>query len=154
MNTEEWNSVIDKIWEDMGKGFVGVLATHDLSNVGARTMSIVIYDQKFYFQTDADSRKMAQLEGNGDAAIAYENYQILGKCTVVGHPMDLLNSNIFDAYKELYPKAASKYSGLRQERLVCFVPKIIEKWEYIEGRAQITIYDFEKHKSIITVLEY
>ena len=61
-NQSAWETVNNELWQDLSDGFIGVLATHGDGTVSARTMSILVYKQCFYFQTDCTSGKMQQIE--------------------------------------------------------------------------------------------
>ena len=84
------------------------LATCVENEVSARTMSAIIIEGLFYFQTDSRSLKASQLSLNANCAIAFNNYEIIGYCENLGHPMKEENKNIFKIFKEQFESAASK----------------------------------------------
>ena len=134
--------------------FLGVLATSDGKEVGARTMSIFKLNGCFFFQTDINSEKAKHLSSQKRAAIGFENYEITGRCENIGHPFDEQNKEIMDTYRNHYSSAAKKYSYLPQEFFFRFVPETIKIWEYVDNEAQQTIVDFVNQTYICNKLGY
>ena len=130
------------------------LATCARNEVSARTMSAIIIDGLFYFQTYSRSLKVLQLSLNANCAIAFNNYEITGHCENLGHPMKEENKYIFKIFKEKFESAASKYSHIEQELLFCVIPKTIKIWEYTDNGAQIVICDIKNKKISIEKLGY
>ena len=130
------------------------LATCVENEVSARTMSAIIIEGLFYFQTDSRSLKASQLSLNANCAIAFNNYEIIGYCENLGHPMKEENKNIFKIFKEQFESAASKYSHIEQEILFCVIPKTIKIWEYTDNGAQIVLCDIKNKKFSIEKLGY
>lgn len=83
-----------------------VLSTAINSHVTSRMMSIIIIDEKFYFQTDVTLRKYEQLKKNPQVALCINNIQIEGKCEEIGHPLS--NDLFCELYKTYY---SGSYEG-------------------------------------------
>lgn len=131
----------ESLLNSLPESFLGVLATSDGNEVGARTMSIIKFGDKFYFQTDRFSVKASHIDRHNQAAIAFDNYEIMGRCECLGHPLNKGNSSIMRVYKNQFQIAAAKYSHLEQEAFYVFIPEKIKKWEYIYNEATQTIAD-------------
>ena len=150
----DFEQMKNKIFEGIGSSFFGTLATHDEDSVSARTMSIIVVNDHFYFQTDKNSNKFRQININGMCAIAYEKYQIMGKCKILEHPFLEKNKTIYEAFKNAFPSAAKKYSGLEQETLIEVTPMVIKIWEYDTEGAHIDEIDFACKSYICRELGY
>lgn len=142
-----WNELMDSIWERLPVSFEGVLATHDHESVTARTMSMIVYDGKIYFQTDINSEKYKQIKRKSNAAIAFNIYQFTGECKAIGQPLSVENKKIFELFQKEFPQAAKKYSGLEQEVLICFSPARIKIWKYENDGAVIETYNIENREN-------
>lgn len=143
---QEYADVVSRVFNGIGNKRLISLATGNASNITCRTMTCVIFNQKFYFQTDKNSVKAVQLSKNSRAAISFEKYQIIGVCSRLGHPFDKNNKHILALMKECFPSAVEKYSYLDQEVLYEFLPEIIKVWEYTEtGAVIVTIHITEKN---------
>jgi len=129
-----------RLLEEFGQGKPMVLSTAEDGRVSSRMMSVIRLDGQFYFQTDAEMKKYAQLKANPRAALCIGNLQIEGICKELGHPNDL---PAFSAlYREVYPGSHERYSGLENERVFRLTPTLIERWLYIEGEPYIETMDF------------
>lgn len=136
-----------RFWKEFGKSKVMVLSTSLNNFVTSRMMSIVVIDEKLFFQTDKTFRKYEQLKGNNNVALCIDNIQIEGKCEEIGHPLD--NAGFSIIYKACFSDSYSNYTALKNERLFMVTPTFIEKWLYIEGVPYIERYDLENKKYIL-----
>lgn len=134
-----------KFWKKLGESRKMVLSTSLNNNVTSRMMSMIILDEKLYFQTDKTFRKYEQLKGNPFVALCADNIQIEGRCTETGVPGD--NPDFFHAYKEHFTSSFNRYSSLENERLFVVEPTFIEQWLYIDNIPYMETFDVlnEKH---------
>lgn len=120
-----------RFWRDVGKSRKMVLSTslHDV--VTSRTMSVVVLEQKLYFQTDKTFRKYEQLKGNPSVALCIDNIQIEGQCREIGTPKE--NTEFLNAYRAHFKGSFDRYSMLEMERVFVMEPTFIERWLYIDS---------------------
>ena len=102
-------------------------------------MSIIILNEKFYFQTDRTLRKYSQLKGNCNVALCADNIQIEGICSELGHPD--VDTEFCVAYKKYFPGSYRNYTSLETERLFHGAPTFIERWVYIDEIPYIETFD-------------
>jgi hypothetical protein len=94
-------------------------------------MSFIAYDDKLYFQTGTDLRKYAEICGNNQVAVCFDNIQITGRAFIKGGTRGNTGA-IMERYKQLYEKSYLTYSRLEKEVLIEIVPDTITRWEYDE----------------------
>lgn len=135
----------EKLFGLFGGGKTMALATEKDGRVTARTMSFVVYREKFYFQTDSAMTKARQIAANPNVAICFENWQIEGTCRQTGRPSDEENRFFLERYKKLFPGACEKYSRLENERLFEVTPVKIAIWDYENGRPYMDLYDLAQN---------
>lgn len=121
---------VQKVWKSIGVHSTMTLATSLNNRVSARPMSVILYDGKFYFQTDKSYLKYKQLSENPKAALCVGNYSIEGECSFIGKPLDENNSFFIKPYKKHFYLAYKTYSHLDSEVLIEFVPSLIYSWNY------------------------
>lgn len=97
-----------------------VLSTSSEGKVSSRMMSVVLIDGRFYFQTDMNMRKYAQLKANPCAALCIDNIQIEGICREVGRPLE--NEAFRSAFEECYKGSFDLYSSMESERVLSCLP--------------------------------
>lgn len=131
---------IRELFAQLGTDRKMVLSTADGTHVTSRTMSVVIADGSFYFQTGSAMRKYRQLAANPRAALCYDNVQIEGVCTDLGSPAE--NEKLMRLYKKCYEGSYNAYSRLESERLLRFTPTYIKKWVYEGGKPFEEVFDF------------
>lgn len=128
-------------FQQLGEYGCMVLSTSLHDEVTSRMMSFIIYDGKFYFQTDKRFRKYAQLKGNSRVSLCRDNMAVEGICSEMGKPCD------FPAFCELYQKYFSasyrRYTGMEEERLFVVTPARLEKWIYEGNQPYMEILDFQ-----------
>lgn len=142
------------LFQEIGPWQLMALATHDGESVTSRTVSVVVIEEKLYFQTDRKSIKARQLLHNGNAAVSFGAYEILGKCCSLGHPLSADNSKIFGVFQQYFTSAANKYSHLEDELLFQFVPTVIKKWVYSDHGAEIHVLDIKNSTYEIVHMGY
>jgi uncharacterized pyridoxamine 5'-phosphate oxidase family protein len=118
----------DKIFKLIGEKRLVALATSSENNTTVRTMSIIVYSRKIYFQTGIDLTKYKQICENKNVALCFENIQIEGIANIIGKPIE--HKDVMEMYKECYQKSYETYSKLDKEILIEIIPKKITKWDY------------------------
>ncbi len=116
-----------------------VLSTSYHDNVSSRMMSIVLIDNKFYFQTDKNFRKYEQLTRNPNVSLCIDNITIEGRCKEVGKPSD--NAMFTDIFRKEYSSAYERYTNKEDEVLFEVRPIYIQRWIYEEGVSFIETFD-------------
>lgn len=135
----EFKEAYKNFYEELGESKKMVLSTSLNDIVTSRMMSIVVINEKIYFQTDRTFRKYRQLKENPRVSLCADNIQIEGRCEEVGTPLD--NTEFVNTYKKYFLSSYMRYSSLKNERLFAVIPTFIEKWSYIDGVPYIEILD-------------
>ena len=135
----EFQEAYASLLKELGGSRKMVLSTSLRDAVTSRMMSVVILHGRFYFQTDAASRKYRQLKGNPRVSLCTENIQIEGHCREAGAPLE--GREFASAYQKAFPSSYRRYSGLESERLFEVAPAFIQKWTYREGVPYIETFD-------------
>lgn len=130
---------LNDVYDQLGASRKMVLATSLQDHVTARTMSVIICNGRFYFQTDRTFRKYRQLAGNANVALCYDNVQVEGVCREVGAPMD--DSAFCEAFKAAFPGSFHAYTALSNERFFEVVPVVIQRWLYEDGKPFVEQFD-------------
>ena len=135
-----------KFWEELGESRTMVLSTslHDV--VTSRMMSLVVLDERFFFQTDRSFRKYEQIKANPHVALCADNIQIEGECREVGLPIG--NPDFCRAYEKYFRSSFRRYSRLENERLFVVTPTFIERWCYVDGEPFVEMFEVEKKNYI------
>lgn len=133
-----------KFWQELGTSKKMVLSSSLNDIVTSRTMSVIILDEKLYFQTDKASRKYSQIKGNSNVALCIDNIQIEGSCNEVGAPAD--NKEFSNAYEKHFLNSYNRYSFLENERLFVVIPTFIERWIYVNNIPYIETFDIKNKK--------
>lgn len=128
-----------KFYKEFGESKKMVLSTSLNDIVTSRTMSIIVLDEKLYFQTDKTLRKYRQLKGNSNVSLCIDNIQIEGCCEEVGRPLE--NIEFSNAFKKHFLSSYTRYTSLKNERLFEVIPTRIERWLYIDSAPYIEIFD-------------
>ena len=132
-----------KLWRKLGTHGVMTLATCAEDRVTSRSMSVIVHDGKFYFQTDEAFLKYKQIELNPNVALGYKNYSIEGKCRVLGSPMDENNRFFIARFKKHFSMSYKAYSALPTEKLLEITPTLIYSWQYKLTTPFMEYIDFE-----------
>lgn len=128
-----------KFYQEFGESKKMVLSTSLNNNVTSRTMSIIVLNEKLYFQTDKTLRKYRQLKDNPNVSLCIDNIQIEGYCEEVGIPLE--NIEFSNAFKKYFLSSYISYTSLKNERLFEVIPTRIERWLYIDNASYIEIFD-------------
>ena len=138
-----FHSRLQEIYEKLGESQIMCLATSNEDRVTARSMSVIMMDQKFYFQTDRQFLKYDQIIKNPKVALCFHNIQIEGVCKELGHPLSVENSGFTNRYKEFFQGSFEKYSHTENEVVLVVQPKLISLWCYENGQPYQEFLDFE-----------
>lgn len=135
--------IIEKeIIEFLEKNTIWVLATCINNHVTARSISIINFGLKIYFQTDSEMEKYKQIVENPNVALCYKNYQIEGNAVIKGN-IDK-NSDFLGKYRIVHKNSFEKYSHLKNEVVIEIKPSIIKIWKYIDDKPCIDFIDVIK----------
>ena len=116
-----------------------VLSTAVGDTVDSRMMSIVQFNEKFYFQTDCKMNKYRQMKLNPNFSLCFDNISIQGKCREIGIPAE--NKTFCNLYSKYFSRAYQLYSHLENEVLFEITPTLIKVWDYEDGSAYYEIYN-------------
>ena len=142
----EYHEKLKIFFDELGIAKKMVLATSSDDIVSARTVSVLAFDEKLYFQTDIAMDKAKDIMNNSKVALAAGNIQIKGNCKEVGHPLDENNEKFLNYFKEYYSSAYAKYSHLHNERVYEITPTLIKLWTYKEESPCIEFFDCNKQE--------
>jgi hypothetical protein len=120
------NETVEKatetLLEQIGQDKIMVLATRKGDGVAARTVNIYVYDGCFYFITEADSNKYAQIIRNENVALSIDAIQITGYATPLEHPCDEANKQIANLVEQQLPQQFARYASKPIMRLIRVKP--------------------------------
>ena len=138
---DEYQIRINNLFEQLGIGQIMSLATSLNDKVFVRSMSVIICNNKFYFQTDKKFNKYYQLSNNNKTALCFKNIQIDVIARELGHP--LISENMFftDKYKKCFSGSYEKYTHLSSEVLFEITPSYITVWDYDYDKPFREFYD-------------
>lgn len=138
-----FNTKLSNLFKSIGEKRVMVAATSADNRVTARSMSVVVFNNRFYFQTDKGSEKVRELQKNSNAALCFDNVSIECTCSFKGHPIDSENNEILELYKKYYENSFNNYSYMSTEVLVELNPVKITLWCYEGSRPYREFYDLK-----------
>lgn len=121
-----------------------VLSTSLNDKVTSRTISVILINGAFYFQTDKNFEKCRQIENNPNVALCIDNIQIEGICRKAGKPVN--NDAFIKAYENYFYNSYKMYSFLDTEILYEINPTIIKKWIYENNLPYIEIWDLKNRE--------
>lgn len=139
-----YNEKINEFYNNFGCAKKMVLATCKNDRVTARTMSVVLLNEVFYFQTDKIFIKYEQIAFNPFVALCIDNIQIEGVATAIGHPLFDDNDAFATAFQRSYKGSFDAYSHLKNEVVVEVRPKKITLWEYENGKPYRVFFDIPR----------
>lgn len=119
---------LSELFRTIGKGRKMVLSTSFDNRVTSRMMSFVIFDNKFYCQTDKTFLKYQQIKSNPKVALCIDNIQIEGIAKNIGKPLE--NKKFINLFKQYYKTSYEIYSFLENEILLEIEPTFIGVWTY------------------------
>lgn len=104
-----------------------------------RNISIMLYDNKIWFQTDLKSKKMNGLNSvdTCECSLLINGLYLDGAfLEIKGHPLDKINNGWLQEFKKYHPNTVKMYSDITTEVLCCIDIKRIDEirmWEYDEN---------------------
>ena len=119
---------LSELFRTIGKVRKMVLSTSFDNRVTSRMMSFVIFDNKFYCQTDKTFLKYQQIKSNPNVALCIDNVQIEGIAKNIGKPLE--NKKFINLFKQYYKTSYEIYSFLENEILLEIEPTSIGVWIY------------------------
>ena len=128
-----------RLWDDIGDHGIMVLSTCACGRVTSRSMSVVVYDGKFFCQTNAGYLKCRQIAVNPNAALCFGKYSVEGICSIKGHPTG--DPGFMAAMERAYPDAVKRWSHLSEERVLEITPVLVRSWIYEDGVPYIEKWD-------------
>jgi len=147
MDQLDYNSELEKVYKQIGKSKFAVLATSAQNKPTVRTMSIVFFDNKIYFQTSNEYLKYKQITENNNVALCIGNMQIEGKANIKGKTIE--QRKFIEIYKKNHNSSYKKYSKLDESIVIEIDPKKITLWEYniINGKPSRLFIEIETEKA-------
>lgn len=140
----DFTKTLQPFWKKIKNHNVLTLSTSSNDRVSSRQVSVIIYKEKFYFQTDESFLKFKQISENPNAAFNFQSYSIEGKCRCIGRPNEDKNLFFTDLFKKHFYIAYKLYSSISTERLIEFSPTLIYNWGYEKTKPFIEYWDFDK----------
>ncbi|MDD2648384.1 MAG: pyridoxamine 5'-phosphate oxidase family protein [Eubacteriales bacterium] len=122
-----------------------VLATSSEGRVTARSMSVIVLDSAFCFQTDARMLKAKQIKENPMVALSFSNVSIEGRAEIIGAPYAPECKRISEKYRAAYKGSYDAYSGMPDELLYRVTPLLITLWQYENGKPYREKYDLRNN---------
>ena len=142
---------IVELFQGIGEAKKAVLATSSNNRVTSRTMSFVIYENKFYCQTDKKFLKVEQILDNPKVSICIDNIQIEGIAQIIGKPLE---HNIFvTLFKKYFKNSYENYSFLENEILLEMNPIFITVWNYKESIPTRSFYRLASKEYVEEIYE-
>lgn len=138
------NNKISEFFISFGTHKNMVLSTAANNEVHSRMMSIVCFEEKFYFQTDENFNKCCDIEVNCNVSLCIDNISIEGLCSCIGKPAE--NKKFCEIFKTAFPKSYELYTNLENEVLYEIVPQYIKLWQYENNEPYIKIYDIKSRE--------
>lgn len=144
MTFEEAKKIMD---QKLGAYKIMALAScvHDYPMV--RNVSCIFYNDKIYFKTDKNFRKMQQLFENNRVAMCFNGVQVEGIAKNKGLVIEEEGRVFEKKYKEYLWQSYNAYSHVDSEILIEVTPKFVEIWDEDENRNAFQLFlDFDKEE--------
>lgn len=120
------NEVIAKatetLWQQIGQDKIMALATRNGDGVATRTVNVYTYNGSFYFITEANSNKYAQIDQNKNVALSVDAIQVTGYAAPLEHPCAEGNKQITNYIEEQLPQHFARYASASVMRLIKIEP--------------------------------
>ena len=113
----------DLLWQQLGVSKEMVMATSYQDQVTARTMSLVVHEEKLYFISNANTPKITQLKNNPRAAFCLDGIRILGQVSWKGHPADAANQAVAAVHQAAFPFWFNRFKDMPDAILVEITPE-------------------------------
>ena len=148
---ETMKKATEILWKQIGQDKTMALATRNGEGVAVRTVNVYTYDGCFYFITEADSNKYAQITQNNNVALSVDAIQITGFATPLEHPSGASNKNIADYVEKQLPQQFARYAAKPAMRLVEVKPNHASFIILESGEGYVI--DFEENTAVPIKLE-
>ena len=113
----------DLLWQQLGQSKEMVMATSYQDQVTARTMSLVVYEEKLYFISSGNTAKIAQLKNNPRTALCLDGIRLLGQVSLHGHPSDAANQAVAAAHQAAFPFWFNRFKDMPEAILAEITPE-------------------------------
>lgn len=147
MKDLNYNDLENEIYNNIGEKAFLVLSTSYKDRVSSRTMSFIVIDKKFYFQTDKTFLKFEQINNNPNVSLCINNIQIEGKAKILGHPFQETNKQFLELYKNAFLNSYNNYSSFDREVVISIEPIFITLWKYEENKPLRDFLDIKNKKA-------
>lgn len=134
----------ENLFKKLGQSKVMVLSTTDGERVTSRSMSIIIDNEKMYFQTALEFSKYKDIEKNKNVALCVDNIQIEGEITLITSLYDEEASSFKKLYEEYHKSSYDAYSKLMGNRVFEVSIKKVSLYKYVGSDVRREFIDFEK----------
>lgn len=128
-----------KIIEDLSKFKDMVLATSYNDKVTARSVSIIVNNDKIYFQTANTMEKYYQLTENCNVALTKGFYQVEGTAKSIGKWEQ--NPKLCEMYQTIHQSSYENYGLLPEEEVIEVTITNLKLWTYEDDKVYITNYN-------------
>ncbi|AIY83592.1 pyridoxamine 5'-phosphate oxidase family protein [Clostridium baratii str. Sullivan] len=135
-------SSVNDFFNNIGPSKTMVLSTTNNETVSSRNMSIIINNNKFYFQTALEFRKCEDIKKNKNVALCLNNIQIEGKVTNIFSLYDDEAKDFKNLYKEHNKSSYDAYSKLMGNRIFEVTPTKISTYNYDGDDVYLEFIDF------------
>ncbi len=142
-----YSDLENEIYNNIGEKAFLVLSTSYKDRVTSRTMSFLVIDKKFYFQTDDTFLKFEQIKNNPNVSLCINNIQIEGVAKILGHPFQETNKQFLEHYKNSFLSSFKNYSALDREVVISIEPVFITLWKYEGNKPLRDFLDIKNKKA-------
>ncbi|MEG1482196.1 GyrI-like domain-containing protein [Clostridium sp.] len=138
----DFDDRVSNIFNTIGNKSTMVLSTSSNDIVTSRNMSIIVINNKFYFQTALEFTKCKQIENNKHVALCINNIQIEGTVTNNFSIYSNEASEFKSLYKNLNKNSYDAYSKLMGNRVFEISPSKISTYNYESNDVYLEFIDF------------
>ena len=133
---------IDDVIKTLEREKTIILATCADYRVTTRAMSHVNEGLTVYFQTGKDYLKCHQIRSNPNVAINVGGYDMEGKATLLGHPLNKENEFFIKLFEAKHTQYANVWSKKPEELVVKVEINLVRQWRYIDSKPHLAIGKF------------
>jgi len=137
----------DEVEDALEKEQTLIFATCADNRVTIRPMSHVNDGITVYFQTGENYLKTRQIKANPNVALYVGTYEIEGKATVIGHPLDEANQFFIEKLKTKHENAFEHWSSLPSQVVVKVEISLVRQWRYVDCKPVVAIGMFNKSEA-------
>lgn len=148
---------MDIMNELFGRNYQFALATSYYDMPSVRFVDTFYYDESFYFVTDANSKKVKDIEANPNVSLCNKEYRFSGSAYNIGHPLEKHNAEIREKLLLAFEPWYFKRNSEKDENLTYIKIKLSNGFFYKDGRGyivdfinnEVEDFPFEFNKIII-----